>query len=440
MSLYDLPKLKPGKLKFPRIKFLKFWKQKVFWLIILVIFISSFFGFLAGLVSGSYFYSEVKTYLSELNIELPEPTTIIKKEYFPQVTQEELIIKVVKNAAPTVVSIIVTKDVPIFEEYYYNPFEGFEEFFDDPLFQYEIPQYREIGTEKIEVGGGTGFIISEDGMILTNKHVVSDKQADYTVFTNDEERYSAKVLARDPAQDLAVIKIEQEENKEKKVFPILTLGDSQELQIGQTVIAIGNALGEFQNTVSVGVISGLGRNITAFGGGLIETLEGVIQTDAAINLGNSGGPLLNLQGEVIGINTALSVQGENIGFALPINKAKKDIEQVKTLGKIVYPFLGVRYVLITEKIQEKNDLSVDYGAWIIGGDEGEPAVFPDSAAEKIGLKEYDIILEFDGKKITVENTLAKVIMEYNPGDKIDLKILRDEEEKIIPVTLGEKSD
>jgi len=446
MSLYELPEFKLPKFKLIKEwQFSKFWQNKIFWLIVLVIFLSSTFGFLAGLISGSYFYLEVKNYLSKLNIKLPETQQIIEKEYIFQTSQEETIIKVVKEISPAVVSIVITKDVPIIEEYYYNPFKEFEQFFGQP-FEFQIPQYRQKGTEKKEIGGGTGFIISKDGMILTNKHVVLDKEAEYTVFTNDGKSYPAKVLARDPLQDLAIIKIEREKVVDEegsfalKSFPVAKLGNSDKLQIGQTVIAIGNALGEFRNTVSVGVVSGLGRTITASGGGLVETLEDVIQTDAAINKGNSGGPLLNLEGEVIGINTAMVQEAQSIGFAIPIIKAKKDIQQVKTLGKIVYPFLGVRYVLITKKIQKENNLPVDYGAWITEGSNGEAAIFPGSAAEEAGLKENDIILEFNGEKITTDNSLAKIISKYNPGDKINLKILRAGKEKLFWVTLGERSE
>jgi S1-C subfamily serine protease len=439
MQMYELPKFELPKLKAPR-----FWRSRTLWLIVLTILISSIFGFLSGAISGSYFYSEVKNYLSKLNIELPNPPTT-KTEYLPQTSQEEAIIKVVNENSPAVVSIVITKDVPIIEEYYYNPFQEFEQFFGQP-FEFQIPQYRQKGTEKKEVGGGTGFVVSEDGMILTNRHVVLDTAADYTVLTNDGRKFPAKVLARDPVQDLAILKIEQEKTVDKegklnlKKFSTVKLGDSDKLQIGQTVIAIGNVLGEFRNSVSVGVISGLGRTITASGGGLVETLEDVIQTDAAINQGNSGGPLLNLKGEVVGINTAMVLEAQSVGFAIPINKAKKDIEQVKTSGKISYPFLGVRYVLINEEIQKKNNLPVDYGAWVQKGSGGEAAIFPGSAAEKAGLKEGDIILEFNGEKITTENTLAKIIMKYNPGDKVTLKILREGKEKIIEVTLGERSE
>jgi serine protease Do len=439
MSIYELPKFKMPKIKLPKFNFPKFLRNRIFWLAVLIIFLSSSFGFLAGIVSGSIFYLQIKDYFSGLNIKLPEIQKLIEKEYVSQTTQEETTINVVKSASPAVVSIVITKDVPIIEEYYYNPFPEFGQ-------QFQIPQYRQKGTQKQEVGGGTGFIVSDDGMILTNKHVVLDTEADYTVLTNDGKSYPAKVLARDPVQDLAVIKIDQEKivnspgNFILTKFPVVRLGDSDALQIGQTVIAIGNALGEFRNTVSVGVVSGLGRSITASGGGLSETIEDVIQTDTAINQGNSGGPLLNLKGEVVGIDTAMVQGAQNIGFAIPINKAKKDIEQIKTLGKIVYPYLGVRYVLITEKIQEDNNLLVSYGAWIIKGYQGESAVASGSAAEKAGLKEKDIILEFNEERITVENSLAKIIMKYNPGDRVVLKILRNGKEEIIQATLDEISE
>lgn len=424
-----------------KISWPKFLKNRIFWIIILTIFFSSSFGFLAGTLSSSYFYSEIKDYLQKLKIEFPQlGLPEVEKqnnsgqeligEYLPQTSQEEAVISVVNEVSPSVVSIIISKDLPVIEEY-------FEEFFGPGPFEFKIPQYRQKGVEKREIGGGTGFIISSEGMILTNRHLVLDKEADYIVLTNDGRKFPAKVLARDPVQDLAIIKIE----KTDESFKVVKLGDSSKLQIGQTVITIGNALGEFRNTVSVGVISGLGRTVTAVGGGIVETIEDVIQTDAAINKGNSGGPLLNLRGEVIGINTAMALEAENIGFAIQINKAKRAIEQVKAFGKIVYPFLGIRYVLITEKIQLENNLPVNYGAWIIRGDRpDEPAIYSGSAAEKSGLKENDILLEFNGEKITPENSLAKIIMLYNPGNIITLKILRANKEKTIEVTLGERSD
>ncbi|MFH1461194.1 MAG: trypsin-like peptidase domain-containing protein, partial [Patescibacteria group bacterium] len=226
-------------------------------------------------------------------------------------------------------------------------------------------------------------------------------------------------------------------------FPVVKLGDSDKLQSGQTVVAIGNALGEFRNTVSVGVVSGLGRTITASGGGLVETIEDVIQTDAAINKGNSGGPLLNLKGEVMGINTATVLDAQSIGFAIPVNKAKKDIEQIKTFGKIVYAYLGVYYIIINEDLQKAYDLPIAYGAWVgrnASGEETPTAVIEGSVAEQAGLERDDIILEFNNEKITTDNSLAKIIQKYDPGDKIVLKILRGEEEKTLEVTLGEREE
>lgn len=426
MSIYQLPKFEPLKLKLPKIK-ISLRKDKVL-TIIGLIFISSFFGFLAGALSINVFYSDI------IDITQKSPSQIIEKEpdslsaYPQQAIQEKAVISVVKTVSPSVVSIIITKNLPIIEEYFISPFEELP-------FEFQIPQYRQKGTQKQEVGGGTGFIVSEDGLVLTNRHVVSIEGADYTVLTNDGRKFAAIVLGRDPGQDLAVMKIESKES-----FPVVSLGNSDNLEIGQTVIAIGNSLGEFRNTVSVGVISGLGRTVTASGGGIVETLTDIIQTDAAINKGNSGGPLLNLRGEVIGVNTAVALGAENIGFAIPINKAKKDIEQVKTIGKIVYPFLGVRYVIISDEIQEESNLPVNYGAWIIRGSRsGETAIFPGSVAEEAGLKEGDIILEFNDERITTENTLAKIIMKYDPGDEISLKILRNSKEIIFQVTLGEKS-
>ena len=435
MSLYDLPQFNIPKISYPKAKRRKLLKNQILGILILTIFISSIFGFLAGLISGSIFYLEIKDYLSEIPglQKIIERETVVEKEYVPQTSQEQAIINVVNETSAAVVSIIGTKDLPVFERYYIR----------------QIPQYRQKGTETREIIGGTGFIVSEDGMVLTNKHVVLDEEAEYTVLTNDGERFSARVLARDPLQDIAILKIDTEkfidENGDliEEKFPVVKLGDSDNLQSGQTVVAIGNALGEFRNTVSVGVISGLGRTITASGGSFVETIEDVIQTDAAINRGNSGGPLLNLKGEVMGINTATVLEAQSIGFAIPINKAKKDIRQIKTLGKIVYPYLGIYYCIINEEFQKQFNLSVDYGAWI-GRDrvcqEYELAVILGTAAEEAGLERDDIILEFDGERITTDNSLAKVIQKYNPEDQVNLKVLRGEEEITIQATLGEMSE
>ncbi len=259
---------------------------------------------------------------------------------------------------------------------------------------------------------------------------------EYTVLMNDESKHEAKVLARDPINDIAILKIEGQD------FPTVELGDSSTLKVGQTVIAIGNALGEFRNTVSTGVISGLSRSITAGGAGIgSEQLIGVIQTDASINPGNSGGPLLNLAGQVIGINTAMASGAENIGFAIPINAVKNTIESVRQYGRIVRPWLGVRYVMVNKTIAEENKLSVDYGALIVRGEKvTDLAVIPGSPADKAGLEENDIILEVNGQKIDQDHPLAMIISRYQPGDEITLKVLHKGEEKEVKVKLEEMKE
>lgn len=234
------------------------------------------------------------------------------ESYRPVIGYEEAVINAVDKNAPGVVSVIVSKDIPIIEQCpITDPFFG-------PDFKFYVP-CSSGKTEKQEVGGGTGFFVSSNGLIITNKHVVADKNADYTVFFGKDGKYNAKVVSVDEAEDIALLKIEG------SGFPALTLGNSDSVRLGQTAIAIGNALGEFKNTVSVGVISGLSRTVTATGPSGTETIKNVFQTDAAINPGNSGGPLINLKGEVVAINTAIASGAENIGFAIPINKARKII-------------------------------------------------------------------------------------------------------------------
>lgn len=351
----------------------------------------------------------------------------------PQIGQESSVVDAVKKAKPAVVSIVISKDIPIIERYYdENQSDPFNQFFGMP-FNFQMPQYRQNGTQQQEIGGGSGFLVSSDGLIVTNKHVVSDETADYTVFTNDGKKHTATVVARDPVNDLAVIKIDG------TGYPYLQFGNSDQLEAGQSVIAIGNALAQFQNTVSVGVISGLSRSITAGDGtGSSENLENVIQTDAAINPGNSGGPLLSLDGTVIGVNVAIVQGSQNIGFALPSSIAKNVVESVKKTGKIVRPYLGVRYVQINADIKQKNNLTVDYGALITrGATRDELAILPGSPADKAGLVENDIILEFDGTKLDDTHSLSTLTRQKNVGDTITLKILHQGTEKTVQVKLAE---
>lgn len=362
--------------------------------------------------------------------------TVTQKETTERILKEdELTVKVVEEASPAVVSVAAAKDVPVIEKFFVDPFGDdpfFKQFFGDEGSGLRIPQFRQKGTQKQEVSSGTGFIVSADGLVVTNKHVVSDTEAEYTVLMNDGRKKPAKILARDPLQDLAILQIEGAN------FSALRLGDSSKVKIGQSVIAIGNALGEFRNTVSVGVVSGLQRSIVASGAASgPETLQELIQTDAAINPGNSGGPLLNLRGEVIGINTAVARGAENIGFAIPINKAKRDLENVKQHGRIVYPFLGVRYRVITKEFAEEKKLEKDYGVLLMGADD-EPAVVAGSPAEKAGLKEGDIILELNGERLDPDHALASLIQKYQVGTEVTLKVFREGKELEIKVKLEER--
>ena len=332
------------------------------------------------------------------------------------------VVNVVEDANPAVVSIVITKDVPKVERCTQQ--FGF--------FSFEVPCAGSSGSEQVEVGGGSGFLVSSDGYIVTNAHVASDTDAQYTVFLNDETEYSAEVIAADNLQDIAVLKIDAEN------LPYLEFGDSDELKVGQTVVAIGNALGEFRNTVSVGVVSGLSRTIIASDGrGSSEELQDVVQTDAAINSGNSGGPLLDLSGQVIGVNVATSLQGENISFALPSNAVRQTVDSIRENGRVIRAYLGVRYELVTEQMQDENDLPVDYGAIILRGSNYQLAVIPGSPADKAGLEESDIILEVDGVRVDAENPLNVLISELTVGDTVTLRVLHDGEEREVDVELEE---
>jgi len=344
-------------------------------------------------------------------------------------SQESFVISAVKKSTPAVASIIVTKELPVYENYFESsPFGGFLNL---PDLFFNIPKQRQNGTEKKEVGGGTGFFVTEDGLIVTNRHVVEDEKAEYTVLLSDGKKYDAKVLARDEVLDIAIIKVVGSN------FEYLDLGDSETISVGQSVIAIGNALAEFQNSVSVGVISGLSRSLVAGDSmGNSELLEHVIQTDAAINPGNSGGPLLDLRGNVIGVNVAVVKGSENIGFALPINSVKSIINSVKETGKIVRPYVGIRYVQIDEQMKKENDLSVDYGILVIRGEgKNEIAVIPGSPADKAGILENDIVLELDGKKLDKNQSFSLLIREKKVGDSVNLKVLSKGLEKNIKLKL-----
>ena len=311
------------------------------------------------------------------------------------VSEESAVIEVVEEASGAVVSIVAKQVV-------FSPFTG----------------------PAVEEGGiGTGFIVESDGLILTNKHVVSAENARYRVVLKDGTDYPVEEIHRDPFVDLAILRIKA------SGLPTVKLGDSSQLKVGQTVIAIGNALGRFTNTVTVGVVSGIGRGITASSGfGQSEVLDDVIQTDAALNPGNSGGPLLNLSGEVIGINVATTSGAENIGFSIPINAVKPVLADFKAKGRIVRPFLGVEYVIVTEDLSVLRKLP--QGAFI-------QRVVKDTPAEEAGLKAGDIIIKVDGEDINEENTLAQAIRKHKVGDSLRLTIDRNGRQLELTAVLGE---
>ncbi len=408
--------------------------KKFLTILIVSVFASMIFGAWISINVGraNFFENLYSQYLKPIIQSSNNINTTATPVYSPAAEYEQAVINAVEQSSPAVISITISKNVPIIENCPYNPFSDLPQEYQQLFGQgFEFYQPCQKGTKLQEVGGGSGFIISSDGLIVTNKHVVNDTKAEYTVFTNDGKKYDAQVLARDPARDLALIKINGQN------LPTLKLGDSDSIKLGQTAITIGNALGEFRNTVSVGVISGLARNITASGAGLTETIEGLIQTDAAINEGNSGGPLLNLKGEVIGINVAMVSGAQSIGFSIPINQVKKAIESVRISGRIIVPYLGVRYTIITSDLAAKEKLPVKDGA-LVKGSGNEPAILPNSPASKAGLQSGDIITEFNGEKITQDNYMAKIIQKYNVGDTISLTVLRAGKEIILKTTLEER--
>jgi serine protease Do len=346
------------------------------------------------------------------------------------VKEDSVVVDVVKKASPAVVSIVVSKDVSRLQNFGLDPF-GF-----DPFSQF-FQQKNSSSSQKQEpviqqVGAGSGFFVSEDGLILTNKHVVSDEKASYTVMTNDKKTLEAKVVARDPINDLAILKVDIQK------APTLKLADSTNLDIGQKVIAIGYSLGQYQNTVTTGVVSGIGRSITAGSMAGSEQLDGVIQTDAAINPGNSGGPLLNLAGAVIGINTAIDREGQLVGFAIPSSDAFRALSSFQKNGKIARAYLGLRYVIITPELAKLQKLPKDFGALVVRGDTvTDFAVQPGGPADKAGLVENDIILSVDGKKIGPELSLVGALASKNPGDTVTLRVYHKGEEKDVRVVLDE---
>jgi S1-C subfamily serine protease len=339
-------------------------------------------------------------------------------------TQSQLISQIARNVGPSVVSV----NVDISSTTGNSDQGGFG------LFGFAQPEQ--------EQAAGTGIIISSSGLIVTNRHVVPDGTTSVSVtLSNGTELKNVSVVGRtndNDSLDVAFLKIN--DAKSNKLTPAV-IGDSSTVQVGDDAVAIGNALGQFQNTVTSGIISGYGRSVQASDSSgdasSAENLDDLFQTDAAINEGNSGGPLVNLNGQVIGINTATAGNAQNIGFAIPVNDIKGLIDQVIKTGKFARPYLGVEYVPITADVANEYNLSVQNGAFVApSSDPSNPSVISGSPAAQAGLQENDIITAVDGTKIDQTHSLTSLLDKHQPGDKITLTILRSGTSKQISVTLG----
>lgn len=323
-----------------------------------------------------------------------------------------------EQAAPAVVSVVAMKDL----SEYYNQFFFFN----------GIPVPESDG-ELQQVSSGSAFIISDGGLAVTNRHVVSDDEAEYAAFLSDGTQLEVEVLGLDTLNDIALLQLSG-----KRDLPFIKFSDSDEIEVGDRVLAIGNALGEYANTTTAGIISATGRQIVASSGGNASNLVDLIQTDAAINPGNSGGPLVNMEGEVVGMNTAIDSSAEGIGFAIASNDIKNVVESYEEHGRIVRPYLGVRYILINEGFKAQNNLTIDHGAYVLGDAEsGLVGVIKDSPADKAGIREGDVILSVEGEEINENFDLSNAIAGYSVGDKVRMEIFRDDKTIDVTVTLEE---
>lgn len=337
-----------------------------------------------------------------------KPPVIIKG------SEEERLVNIIDEALPSVVTVginFTTRERGTIEFDPYNPF-GFR----------QTPG----STRQIDQNIGSGFIVSDAGLIITNKHVVSEQNATYKVRLNNDETVPVDKIYRDPLNDLAILKIDT--STKLKALP---LGDSDNLKLGQTTIAVGTPLGEFTNSVTKGIISGLGRGITAGSPfeGFVEQLDNVIQTDTAISPGNSGGPLLNSSGQVIGVNTAVSSEGQNIGFAIPVNLIKTLLQEFeKRGGSFERPYIGVQYQMLDRRTAIANGLVE--GAYVL-------RVVSDSPAEKAGIREEDVITKLDGVKVSTsdDQSITKMLLDKKVGQTVVLTIWREGKELSLRVVL-----
>lgn len=334
------------------------------------------------------------------------------------ISEESVVIDAVKKLSPSVVTVSIQQVQRMGVQFNpFGPFGGFEITPRSPR--------SELPSKPQDIG--TGFIVSSDGFIVTNKHVVGDTTGKYQVVTLAGDKFAVSRIYRDPVNDIAILKIEAGASK---LTPV-EMGDSSKLQVGQMVVAIGTALGEFRNTVTKGVISGLGRGIQAGDPyqGYVEQLDDVIQTDAAINPGNSGGPLANSAGQVIGVNVAVAESGQNIAFAIPINVVRDSIENFNKTGQFSRPFLGVRYRVIDRATALMND--VPQGVYV-------QEVVSGSPAEKAGIEDGDIITSIDGESVKdSQKELSMVIAKKKVGDSVRVVVWRDSQTLTFTAVLEE---
>ena len=346
---------------------------------------------------GSYRLAQT----GRLPFKLPQvPKSLIQTNEKRTVVEEEnTIISVVEKTSPSVIAIGVDQRLV-------NPF--------DPFSSSRGSQNQTIGT---------GFVVSSKGVIVTNRHVVSDTSAKYTVITKDGKKLPITKIYRDPNLDLSLVQVSGE-----GIPPALDLADSSKIKVGQIAIAIGNALGRFSNTVTTGIVSGVGRSVTAGDPFSAETeqLDNLIQTDAAINPGNSGGPLLNSASQVMGVNVATTEGAQNIGFAIPINSVKALVEEFDRTGTIERAYLGVRYRIVTRDVAILNE--VPQGAYI-------QEVLPDSPAKKAGIESGDIITKIDGQAVNNDNAISDTVQKKKPGNTVSLEVWKDGNTKTITATL-----